>query len=65
MANNAAETKQRLHQLVDDLPPEQTQAALKYLNYLAADPMLLALLSAPPDDEAYTEDQRRQEARSI
>ena len=53
--------KQELHQLVEELPGEQVTAALRYLQYLCADPVLLSLLSAPPDDEAYTDGQRAQD----
>ena len=56
--------KQRLHQLVESLPAEQIPAALRYLNYLSVDPMLLSLLNAPPDDEPYTDEQRVQDAEA-
>lgn len=56
--------KRQLHQLVENLPPEQVQAALRYLNYLTADPMLLSLLNAPADEEPYTDAQRQQDAES-
>jgi hypothetical protein len=58
MAADSSSKKQQLHQLVENLAPEQVQAALRYLNYLSADPVLLSLLTAPPDDEPYTEEQR-------
>ena len=64
MAGDSSTEKQQLHQLVDKLPSEQLSAALRYLNYLCADPVLLSLLNAPPDDEPYTEPQRRQDAES-
>ena len=56
--------KQQLHQLVENLPTEQIGAALRYLNYLCADPVLLSLLNAPPDDEPYTEDQRQRDTEA-
>ena len=59
-----ANEKHRLHELVDNLPAEQIPAALNYLHYLSADPMLLALLSSPPDDEPYTDRQRQQDAEA-
>jgi hypothetical protein len=40
------------------LLPGGITAALRYLHYLCADPVLLSLLNAPPDDEPYTEGQR-------
>jgi hypothetical protein len=49
---------------VENLPPEQIPAALRYLNYLSADPVLLSLLNAPPDDEPYTEEQRRNDTEA-
>jgi hypothetical protein len=64
MAADSSSERQHLHQLVDGLAPEQVQAALRYLNYLSADPVLLSLLNAPPDDEPYTEEQRRQDAEA-
>ena len=54
--------KEKLHRLIESLPPEQVSAALSYLNFLCADPVLLSLLNAPPDDEPYTEEQRREDA---
>ena len=50
--------------MVERLPPQQVQAALRYLHYLSADPMLLSLLNAPSDDEPYTQEQRRQDAEA-
>jgi hypothetical protein len=64
MVADSSSERQQLHQLVERLAPEQVQAALRYLNYLSADPVLLSLLNAPPDDEPYTEEQRRQDAES-
>jgi hypothetical protein len=34
------------------------------MHYLRADPVLLSLLNAPPDDEPYTEDQRERDAEA-
>jgi hypothetical protein len=64
MPSDPGADKQLLHQLVDDLPSEQIPAALRYLNYLSADPVLLSLLNAPPDDEPYTDEQRRNDAEA-
>jgi hypothetical protein len=58
-------TKQQLHDLVDRLPDESTDAALRVLAGLAADPALNALLVAPLDDEPYTGQQRREDAETI
>ena len=62
MTHNLDGDKQQLHLLVESLAPEQVPAALQYLNYLSADPILAALLTAPPDDEPYTDEQRRKDA---
>lgn len=51
--------RSELHALVDRLPGSQVPEAARYLQYLSADPVLLSLLAAPPDDEPYTPDQRR------
>ena len=64
MPSDFSVEKQQLHQLVESLPPEQLGAAVRYLNYLCADPVLLSLLNAPPDDEPYTEEQRQRDAEA-
>ena len=56
--------KQQLHELVDKLPPEQLSVALRYLNCLLDDPVTLSLLTAPPDDEPYTDGQRERDAEA-
>jgi hypothetical protein len=64
MANDFANGKQQLHQLIEQLPIEQVTAVLQYMRYLRADPVLLSLLNAPPDDEPYTEEQRERDAEA-
>lgn len=64
MAGDFDDGKQELHQLIDQLPTEQVTAALRYLHYLCADPVLLSLLNAPPDDEPYTDEQRQRDAEA-
>lgn len=61
MAAESGIYREQLHDLIERLPPEQVLAALRYLNYLCADPVLLSLLNAPSDDEPYTEQQRKQD----
>ena len=60
-------TRDMLHRLIDELPESELAAAERFLYYLRAttDPVLRALLEAPPDDEPETEEERRavQEAR--
>ncbi len=64
MTGNFDNGKQELHQLVDQLPAEQVTAAVRYLHYLCADPVLLSLLNASPDDEPYTDEQRARDAEA-
>jgi hypothetical protein len=60
-------TKNSLHRLIDELPESELAAAERFLHYLraTADPVLRALLKAPPDNEPETEEERQtaQEAR--
>ncbi len=65
MAGDFDSGKQELHQLIDqNFQAEQVTAALRYMHYLCADPVLLSLLNAPPDDEPYTEEQRERDAEA-
>jgi hypothetical protein len=53
--------RDRLHRLVEELPEAEVSAAERYLEYLrltGRDPVLCALLDAPEDDEAETEEER-------
>lgn len=49
-------TREALHDLVDELPRSEWEAAARYLAYLRdmADPVLRAFLEAPIDDEPLT-----------
>lgn len=51
-------TKERLHLLVDQLPPEREQTAREVLEALAVagDPVRYTLDNAPPDDEPDDDD---------
>jgi hypothetical protein len=64
MTGDFDDGKQQLHRLIDQLPTDQVPAALQYMHYLCADPVLLSLLNAPPDDEPYTEGQRERDAEA-
>lgn len=64
MALNFSADRRELHSLVEKLPPDQVTAALQYLHFLCADPVLLSLLNAPADDEPYTDRQRTEDAES-
>jgi hypothetical protein len=51
--------RDELHELIDRLPESELTAARGYLRYLAAigsDPVLRALMNAPPDDEPVTDE---------
>ena len=53
--------KQKLHALIEELPPRELIAAERYLTYLrlvAQDPVLRAMVNAPLDDEPLSEDDR-------
>jgi len=64
MATDGSREKRELHDLVDKLPPFQAPAALRYLQFLCADPVLLSLLNATSDDEPYTDRQRAEDAEA-
>jgi hypothetical protein len=53
--------KERLHQLIDELPESELPTAARVLSALkaTADPVLRALLDAPWDDEPEREDERQ------
>ena len=54
-------TRDSLHRLIDELQEAELAAAERFLHYLRAttDPVLRALLEAPPDDEPETEEERQ------
>jgi hypothetical protein len=64
MATDGSREKQELHDLVEKLPLDQAPAALRYLHFLCADPVLLSLLNATADDEPYTDQQRIEDAEA-
>jgi len=64
MTGDLDDGKQELHRLVDQLPTEQVRAALRYMHDFCADPVLLSLLKAPPDNEPYTDEQRNRDAEA-
>ena len=53
--------RQRLHQLIDELPEEQIRAAQRFLQFLCEqdDPVLRAIRSAPVDDKPLTDEDRK------
>lgn len=54
-----AKAKERLYQLIDQIPEREIHAAERYLEYLAehGDPFVRKLMNAPIDDESVTEDE--------
>jgi hypothetical protein len=64
MSAESRPEKQQLHELVEKLPDEQLSSALRYLNFLCADEVLLSLLNAPKDDEPYTDGQRKRDGEA-
>lgn len=63
MPSDVAPEKQQLHELVDRLPDDQLSSALEYLNFLCRSSavVITSLLSAPADDEPYTDEQRKRD----
>ena len=56
-----AAERDKLHRLVDEIPDDETVAAELFMAYLKggrSDPLLLALATAPLDDEPETEEER-------
>jgi hypothetical protein len=51
-------TKEALHELIDALPDALLPEAARRLAELRDDPVLLALLMAPEDDEPETDEER-------
>ncbi|WP_217913524.1 hypothetical protein [Miltoncostaea marina] len=50
--------RQRLHQLVDQLPEPEAARVLRAVEHWRDDPVALALASAPFDDEPETDEER-------
>lgn len=44
-------TREKLHRLVDELPEEKLDAALKAIETRADDPLIRRLEDSPPEDE--------------
>lgn len=61
--------KERLHQLVEELPEgqatEAAERALLHLREMAGDPVLRALLNAPVDDETESDEERALVAEAL
>lgn len=51
--------KQHAHALLDRVPPDQMDAAVRFLEFLLLDPVARAAATAPVDDEPVTEEDSR------
>lgn len=51
--------KQHAHALIDRVPPDQLDAAVRFLEFLLLDPVARAAATAPVDDEPVTEEHAR------
>jgi hypothetical protein len=51
--------KQQAHELIERLEPSQLSTAVRFLEFILLDPVARALATAPPDDEAVTDQDRR------
>ncbi len=49
-------TKERLHELVDELSEDEAAATLEYAASRHEDPVIAAFRDAPEDDEPWTEE---------
>jgi hypothetical protein len=58
MAADILEDRQHVHQLIEQLGPEQIDAVARLLEVMV-DPVSRALAAAPSDDEPVTEQDRR------
>ncbi|MBV9506691.1 MAG: hypothetical protein JO323_16995 [Acidobacteriia bacterium] len=51
--------KQHAHELLERLPPSQMATVIRFLEFMLLDPVARAVVTAPPDDEPVTEQDRR------
>jgi hypothetical protein len=58
-----SETRQHAHELIDHIPESQLSTAVGLLEKIL-DPVTLALLNAPIDDEPVTEEERAEVAEA-
>lgn len=58
-------TREKLHRIVDELPEEELDAALKAIDKRSDDPLIRRLEEAPPEDEELSAEEEAavQEAR--
>ena len=57
-------TKQQLHDLIERLPDNEIPTVYRLLAGLLADPLWLATVTAPEDDEPYGPEQQARDAEA-
>jgi hypothetical protein len=57
-------TKQQLHDLIESLPKKEIATVYSLLAGLLADPLWIASVTAPVDDEPYTPEQQAGDAEA-
>jgi hypothetical protein len=57
-------TKQQLHDLIERIPENEVVTVYRLLAGLLADPLWIASVTAPIDDEPYTPDQQADDAEA-
>jgi hypothetical protein len=57
-------TKRQLHDLIERLPENEIATIYKLLAGLLADPLWIASVTAPVDDEPYTPEQQADDAEA-
>jgi hypothetical protein len=57
-------TKQQLHDLIESLPENEVGSVYRLLAGLLADPLWVASVTAPDDDEPYTPEQQADDAEA-
>ena len=57
-------TKQQLHDLIERLPENEVASVYRLLAGLLADPLWIAGVTAPADDEPYTPEQQADDAEA-
>jgi hypothetical protein len=55
---NGATEKHHAHELIERLPESQIATANGFLEFMPLDPVARAVVTAPPDDEPVTEEDR-------
>ena len=64
MTSNSADEKRQAHELIERLEPSQITTAIRFLEFMLLDPVLMAIATAPVESEPLTEEERQAIARS-